>query len=169
MNARIVASLAIANTIVAAMHAGWSANAQSTPVSSEAGAETAIRAVFEEQLAAWAAGDGTAFGATVTEDSDLIAFDGTHVIGRQTIAAFMQTQFDTVLAGTHVVAEPVRIRFITDGAAVMIAAGGVIFPGETEIPPERMSIQTFVLSNHNGQWLIEAFQNTRVDPVSGGG
>lgn len=167
MNSWIVASLAIAITS-AAMLPGWSANAQSTPVSAEAGAETAVRAVLKEQLAAWAAGDGAAFGATVTDDSDLIAFDGTHVIGRQNIASFMQEQFDTVLAGTRVSAEPVRIRFISDGAAVMIAEGGVIFPGETEIPPERLSIQTFVLSKQDGRWLIEAFQNTRIDPVTGG-
>lgn len=137
--------------------------ASPTPVSSETD-EAAVRAVLEAQLAAWAAGDGAAFGATVTEDSDLIAFDGTHVVGRQDIASFMQKQFDTILAGTRVVAEPVRIRFISDDTVVMITEGGVIFPGESAVPAERFSIQTFVLTKQDGTWLIEAFQNTRIAP-----
>jgi uncharacterized protein (TIGR02246 family) len=138
--------------------------ASPTPESPESGDEAAVRAVLEAQLAAWAAGDGAAFGATVSEDSDLIAFDGAHVVGRPAIASFMQKQFDTVLADTRVAAEPARIRFINDDSAVMITEGGVIFPGESAVPAERFSIQTFVLSKQDGTWLIEAFQNTRIAP-----
>jgi uncharacterized protein (TIGR02246 family) len=162
----IITSLAL--VVVTALPSALNAGHQGTPpVSSEAD-ETAVRAVLERQLAAWAAGDGTAFGATVTEDSDLITFDGTHVTGRQTIASYMQQAFDTVLADTRVEAAPVRIRFLNDDTAVMITEGGVVFPGEAEVPSERFSIQTFVLTKQDGQWLIEAFQNTRIDPATRG-
>jgi uncharacterized protein (TIGR02246 family) len=138
------------------------AHAQATPGAARGEDEEDVRAVLAAQLAAWAAGDGTAFAATVTEDSDLITFDGMHLEGRQAIASAMQHQFDTVLAGTHVEAEPVRIRFLTEDTVVMITTGGVVFPGEHGVPAERASIQTFVLGKEDGAWLVEAFQNTRI-------
>jgi uncharacterized protein (TIGR02246 family) len=160
-----VLGFAIVVVVWMALPGRWSVNAQGTSTLANANEESAARSVLEAQLAAWAAGDGAAFGATVTEDSDLIAFDGTHLVGRQAIAAFMQKQFDTVLAGTQVVAEPVRTRVINDEIVVMITEGGVIFPGEAEVPAEHMSIQTFVLTKENDRWLVDAFQNTRLAPA----
>jgi uncharacterized protein (TIGR02246 family) len=63
------------------------------------------------------------------------------------------------------VAEPVRTRVINDEIVVMITEGGVIFPGEAEVPAEHMSIQTFVLTKENDRWLVDAFQNTRLAPA----
>lgn len=163
MSRIVVFGFVMAVIVGLAMLGERGADAQSTPVPGND--EAAVRAVLEAQLTAWAAGDGAAFAATVTEDSDLIAFDGTHLVGRQEIASFMQMQFDTVLAGIQVVAEPVRIRFIGDDSVVMITRGGVIFPGEIEVPAERDSIQTFVLTKQDGRWLVEAFQNTRIAPA----
>lgn len=133
----------------------------------EAEDEAAIRSLLERQLDAWSAGDGAAFGATYTIDGDLIAFDGTHVAGREEIIPFMQAQFDGFLKDTLVSAQPEQIRFVSDGVAIMITEGGVMFPGETEVPLERFSIQTFVATKLEGEddWLFAAFQNTRIAPL----
>jgi uncharacterized protein (TIGR02246 family) len=144
----------------------WDVHANETPGPTAGEEEADVRAVLAAQIAAWAAGDGTAFAATVTDDADLITFDGMHLQGRQAIATAMQHQFDTELAGTHVEAEPVRIRFLTDETVVMITEGGVVFPGEQTLPAERASIQTFVVARKDGGWLVEAFQNTRISPPS---
>jgi uncharacterized protein (TIGR02246 family) len=128
----------------------------------------AVRALLERQIDAWSEGSGTSFAATYTDDGDLTVFDGTHIVGRQAIASFMQVQFDGFLKGTRVLAEPKRIRFIDDSVAVMITQGGVVFPGETAVPAERFSIQTFVVTRSNGEWLFTAFQNTRIAPMGAG-
>jgi uncharacterized protein (TIGR02246 family) len=129
--------------------------------------EVAVQMLLERQLEAWREGNGAAFAATYTADGDLTAFDGTHVAGRQEIAAFMQAQFEGFLKGTRVSAQPRRIRFIGDSVAVMITEGGVMFPGETAVPAERFSIQTFVVTKSDGGWLFSAFQNTRIAPPGG--
>jgi uncharacterized protein (TIGR02246 family) len=127
--------------------------------------ESAVQALLERQLDAWARGDGAAFAATYSADGDLTAFDGTHLSGRQEIAPFMQAQFDGFLKGTRVLAQPKRIRFIGESVAVMITEGGVVFPGETAVPAERQSIQTFVATRSDEGWLFAAFQNTRIAPA----
>jgi uncharacterized protein (TIGR02246 family) len=127
----------------------------------------AIEALLERQLVAWSDGNGASFAATYTADADLTTFDGTHVAGRQEIASFMQAQFDAFLKGTRVLAAPKRIRFIGDSVAVMITEGGVLFPGETAVPPERFSIQTFLATRSDQGWLFEAFQNTRITSGTG--
>jgi uncharacterized protein (TIGR02246 family) len=126
--------------------------------------QAAIEGLLERQLDAWSAGNGAAFAATYTPDADLTTFDGTHVAGRGPIASFMQVQFDGFLKGTRVSAQPLRTRFIGDSVAVMVTQGGVMFPGETAVPPERFSIQTFVATKSDAGWLFEAFQNTRIMP-----
>jgi uncharacterized protein (TIGR02246 family) len=130
--------------------------------------EAAVRQLLERQLDAWARGNGSSFAATYTDDGDLTTFDGTHLVGRPAIASFMQVQFDGFLKGTRVLAEPKRIRFIDDSAAVMITEGGVAFPAETSVPSERLSIQTFVVTRRDGNWLFAAFQNTRITPQTTG-
>jgi uncharacterized protein (TIGR02246 family) len=155
-------SLGILVGIFGTLHLGCGDEQQYTPDAA------AIESLLERQLAAWSAGNGASFAATYTVDADLTTFDGTHVAGRQEIGAFMQAQFDAFLKGTRVSAVPKRIRFIGDSVAVMVTQGGVMFPGETAVPAERFSIQTFLVTKSDAGWLFEAFQNTRIAAPPGG-
>jgi uncharacterized protein (TIGR02246 family) len=52
--------------------------------------EDAIRAIHQRMIDAWNVGDGAGFAASFTEDADFVAFEGTHLKGRQEIALFHQ-------------------------------------------------------------------------------
>ena len=49
---------------------------------------------------------------------------------------------------------------LTDDSAAVITRTGVLNPGESEAPPERVSFATWVLVRHNGQWSLAVYANT---------
>ncbi len=65
--------------------------------------DRAIRALHQQMLDAWAAGDGDAFAAPFTADALFIGFDGSLVVGRRQIAAAHQELFDRWLKDTRLV------------------------------------------------------------------
>ena len=51
---------------------------------------------------------------------------------------------------------------MTSDVALMHVVGGTIMAGQTDIEPERNSVQTLVATKDNkGEWRLAAFQNTR--------
>lgn len=128
--------------------------------------ESAVRHLLEQVLEAWARGDGSEFAAAFAMDGDVIFFDGSHVHGRKQIATVMEQLFGTLLKGTRCIAEVKTLRFVTPDVALMQTLGGAAYPGETEVPSKRYSIQTFVAVRLQGIWTIASFQNTRVQPLN---
>jgi uncharacterized protein (TIGR02246 family) len=109
----------------------------------------------------WNRGSGEAFASPFAEDGDLVGFDGTHLKGRQEIASFHQQLFDTYVKGTRLVGKIRSVRFLTSDVALMHVVGGTIMAGQTDIEPERNSVQTLVATKNRGEWRLAAFQNTR--------
>jgi len=68
---------------------------------SDAADEDAIRAIRRKLIDAWNAGDGTGFAAAFTDDVDFVVWEGSHLNGRQELAAFTQEIFDTVVKGSR--------------------------------------------------------------------
>jgi uncharacterized protein (TIGR02246 family) len=124
--------------------------------------EAAVRGLYQQLMDGWNRGSGDAFGAVFTEDGDLVAFDGTHFVGRKEIAPFHQQLFDKWMKGTRLVGQVNYVRFLSPDVAMMHAVGGTVMPGKTEPSPERDSIQTLVATRQGGEWRLTAFQNTRV-------
>jgi uncharacterized protein (TIGR02246 family) len=130
--------------------------------SSQSADEAMIRSLYQQSLDGWNKGSGEAFGSPFAEDSDLVGFDGTHLKGRQEIASFHQQLFDTHLKGTHLFGKIKSVRFLTSDVALIHAVSGTVMPGQTNIEPERNSVQTLVATKGNtGEWHLAAFQNTR--------
>jgi len=127
--------------------------------------ERAIRDLPRHLAESWNRHDGTAYAAVFTEDSDYIAFDGTHLKGRKQNADHHQRIFDTVLRGTRLVYENVSVRFLTPDVAVMHGEGSVLMPWHATVTAGRRSIQTYVVVRQGGVWRIAAFQNARVRPM----
>lgn len=152
--------------------AGSTAVQATAPTSAAWGAaasdDASVRRLLDQPNEAWERGDATAYAAFFTEDGDLIAFDGTHVVGRTAIAGFMQQNFDGPLKNTRVSAEVRDLRFLTADVAIMHTEGAVLFPGENEIPASRNSVQTFVATRTDEGWRIAAFHNTRIQPAGDG-
>jgi uncharacterized protein (TIGR02246 family) len=127
--------------------------------------EQAVRALYHRLMDGWNQGSGTAFAAVFTNDGDLVAFDGTHLKGREQIASFQQQLFDKYLKGTRLVGEVRDVRFLDPETAVMHAVGNTIMRGKQKPSRQRASIQTLVAVRRDSEWRVAAFQNTRIRPM----
>lgn len=124
--------------------------------------EAAISAFPRRMIDAWNRGSGSGFAAAFTDDADFVAFEGTHLQGRDRIAAFHQQAFDTAVKGSRLVAGRVAfVRFPAPGVAVMHATVGVILPGEETASPSRDSMQLSVAVKRDGEWRLCALLNAR--------
>ena len=129
--------------------------------SSQATDEAAIRTLYQQVMDGWNRGNGDAFAAPFADDADFVAFDGSYFTGRREIAAFHQLLFDQFLHGTSLVGKVRSARFLTPDVAVMHAVGGTVMPGQSDLEPERNSVQTLVATKREGAWQLAAFQNSR--------
>jgi uncharacterized protein (TIGR02246 family) len=85
--------------------------------------------------------------------------------GRQQIASFHQMLFDKFLKGSRLIGRIRSVRFIAENVAIMIAVGGTVMTGQSDIEPERNSIHTIVAVKHDSNWYFTAFQNSRVQYI----
>src|ERR687885_1684315 len=127
--------------------------------------EAAIRTLYQQMIDGWNKGSGQAFAAPYTDDSDFIGFDGTYMKGRQQIASFHQMLFDKFLKGSSLIGRIRSVRFIAENVAIMIAVGGTVMTGQSDIEPERNSIHAIVAVKHDSNWYFTAFQNSRVQYI----
>ena len=113
-------------------------------------------------VAAWNRGDADAFAAPFTDAADFVAFEGTHLQGRDQVAAFHRQIFATVVKGTHLEGGVRFVRLLAGDRAVMHAwARYTNLPGVHPPTPGRLSMQLFVATKRGGQWLVDAMQNSR--------
>jgi len=121
----------------------------------------AIRAILQQMADAWNAGDGIAFAAPFADDADFIAFEGTHLKGRQEIAAFHVDAFDTVVKGSHLEGQVQFVKFLNPELAVMHSHAEITLGGQAEAAPSRDSMELFVVTKHDGCWQATAMMNGR--------
>jgi uncharacterized protein (TIGR02246 family) len=136
---------------------------ESEPVNSKASDGAAIRQLFQNMITSWNKGDGEAYAAQFTEDSDYIAFDGTHFKGRKANAENHQKLFDSFLKGSTLEGQRVTdLRFLTPDVALLHMMGTVKLKWQKKPAPGRFSIQTMVAVKQNGEWKFAAFHNSRI-------
>lgn len=123
--------------------------------------EAAIRALLWQLIDGWNQGSGEAFAAPFADDADFVAFDGTYFKGRREIASFHTMLFDRILRGTRLVGKVRGVRFLTPEVALMHAVGSTVMQGESDLEPDRNSVQTLVALKRHGEWRLAAFQNSR--------
>jgi uncharacterized protein (TIGR02246 family) len=127
-----------------------------TPIPAED--ERAVLATFDATSGAWADGDANAFVEWYAEDATVI-LPGFHLRGKGDIGAGMGTAFAGPLSGSRRIHAVQSVRFLADDAAIVITRSATAFPGETEPPAERRDLATWVLSRHDGRWLVEAYHS----------
>ena len=121
----------------------------------------AVAAIPMAMIEAWNRGDGGGFAARFGDAADFIAFEGTHLRGRDAIAEFHTRLFATDLAGSRLEGGVRFVRALDDDHAVVSAVAGTILPGEASRNPARESMQLFVAVRSDDGWTIEAVQNAR--------
>ncbi|MFJ6718692.1 MULTISPECIES: SgcJ/EcaC family oxidoreductase [unclassified Streptomyces] len=138
---------------------------QSTPAH-RAEDTAAIQALLRRSAAAWADGDGTAYGACFTDDATDVTYVGTVYHGGREIGRAHQALFDSFLKGTRLFLDLVDLRFYGSDAAVTVTRGDVRkFSGEaTEAgkPVKLGKLATYtVIRDPDGHWRVAAVQKTQ--------
>ncbi len=123
--------------------------------------EDAIRAIHHKMIDAWNAGDATAFIAPFTDDADFVAFEGTHLKGREEMTLFHRRIFETVVKGSRITGDVKFVRFMSPAQAVMHSFIAYAPAGQPEATPSRDSMQLTVVSKRDGEWRVEALVNAR--------
>jgi uncharacterized protein (TIGR02246 family) len=133
-------------------------------------AEADVRAVLGRLTQAWNDGDAAAYGRLFTEDADYVTFFGLNMPGRARIEDGHRALFEGPLKGSKLTGRldvGTKVRFVRPDVAIAVAGGGSSLTGADTTDDGRASTVSFVLVQEDGEWLITAFQNTRVsDPRS---
>lgn len=121
--------------------------------------QAAVAAFPARIVEAWAKNDAEAFAAAFTEDATMV-LPGVFKQGRTEIGAYMAAAYDGFLKGTRVTGSPIALRPFSADSVLLITAGGVLFPGETEVAAERAIRASWLLARQDGEWLLTAYQNS---------
>ncbi|MEU8349483.1 SgcJ/EcaC family oxidoreductase [Streptomyces sp. NPDC048845] len=120
--------------------------------------ETAVRALFEDLLAAWNRRDARAYAALFAPDGALVGFDGSQVRGSE-----VEEHLTPVFAD-HPTASYVwkvrEVRSLAGGAVLLRAVAGMVPPGGSEPNPVANAVQSLVAESRNGVWRVVLFHNT---------
>jgi len=119
----------------------------------------AIKDILGNLYKAWDAGDADAFVADYTQDATAI-MPGSYRTSKEEVRQGMTVGFASFLKGSTNVDELQSIRFLGENAAVAVSKTSLRFPGETEVPAERVVNATWVLEKRDGAWLIAAYHNS---------
>ncbi|HWT07343.1 MAG TPA: SgcJ/EcaC family oxidoreductase [Xanthomonadales bacterium] len=129
----------------------------SDPTKIRAGAEAIAAAL----TAAWNAADAAAFANQFATDADFVNIFATHVAGRSEIEQLHKTVFDTIYKGSRNTFTVEEIRALGEHAAVAHIRAHLHVPSGP-LTGEISTLATAVLVQDRHGWLIDAFQNTRV-------
>ncbi|MEV4058022.1 SgcJ/EcaC family oxidoreductase [Amycolatopsis sp. NPDC049688] len=133
-------------------------------------AEAEVRGVLDRLTDAWNCGDAAAYGRLFTEDADYVTFFGVNFPGREAIESSHRALFEGPLKGSKLtgsLGEEAKVRFVRPDVAVVVVGGGSSLTGAEVADEGRESTVSFVLVREGGEWLITAFQNTRVSDPRG--
>ena len=122
----------------------------------------AVLAVIQAGYAAWEANDANEFVAVYLDDATVVQ-PGVHKKNRQEIRTTMAAAFGGPLKGSRIIDTPQDVRFLNDETAVVVSEGGIVFPGETTCPSDRMVRATWVVAKRDGDWFIAAYHNSPVN------
>lgn len=121
--------------------------------------EEAIRALIDQQVKGWAAGDPAAYASVFTADADYITFLGSHYTGRDAIAASYVPLFRRLLKGTRLLIDVTEVRFLTPDVALVHANASVV-KGARRRNRRTARVNTSVAVRADGRWQLASSQNT---------
>jgi uncharacterized protein (TIGR02246 family) len=124
--------------------------------------DSAVLAVLSGILTAWADNDVDAFVAWYADDATVV-IPGSFMQDKQVIRAGMAAAFAGPLKGSRRVVEVQSVRLLGDDAAIVIGKSGIVPTGESETPADRWTLATWVLSEHDGNWLVDAYHDSPVN------
>lgn len=121
-------------------------------------AEAAVRALYDDLLAAWTRGDARGFAALFASDGALIDDDGGHVPGAR-IEEHLTPFFADEVPASYV-SKVREVRPLNDGVVLLCAIAGMTPPGRTVLDPAANSVQSLVAQKQSDGWRIALFHTT---------
>jgi uncharacterized protein (TIGR02246 family) len=120
--------------------------------------EQAVRKALSSFVEIWNRNEmQTSFGKLFTSDADFVVISGTYLKGRDEIVAHHIKIRAGVYGDSHLVWNPVRVKFVRPDVAVAEVATEITFGQD-----KRNTFATIVLVQEDSQWLITSMQNTLV-------
>lgn len=125
--------------------------------------ENLIKAKIQMLMDGWNTKSGKLFAAPFAEHADYVVINGDKIKGREVIDRGHQHIFDTIYKDTKIDLEMEQIRFLKEDIAIVHVKGKRTGTSFGKLANEQARI-TLVLAKNNGEWWIEAFQNTNIEP-----
>ena len=124
--------------------------------------ETAIRNVETGLQEAWNHHDAKAFASLFTEDADCVNVVGWWWKGRPQIESKVADSHVFMFRDSTYTNDEVHIRFLTAQTAVVHVRWSMVGHRNPDGTPgqPRKGIQTHILQEQEGKWLIAVFNNT---------
>jgi uncharacterized protein (TIGR02246 family) len=132
--------------------------------------ETAIRKIIQDEIAAWDAGDASAFARRFATDGTFTNIRGQFFTGREAFTDRHDFIFKGMYRGTTMKQDIVSLRFVRPDVAVVETLTAVIgiqkpMPGMSVDAHGRVRSRLLqVIVKDGGEWKISAFHNTDVRP-----
>lgn len=124
----------------------------------------ATASLTQRMIAAWAAQDAETIANLFVEDGTMI-LAGTYCDSRTAIQDYFTRAFQGGYRGTQVTGKPLASRFFGPDAGVLLTAGGVLEPGETEVSDKQAIRASWTVVRRDGEWRLATYQNTPRDRV----
>ena len=118
-----------------------------------------IKVLYHNLIHAWNNRNAKNMANQFTEQGELIGFDGSQAIGRNTIFAHLEPIFaeHPTPPFTTCIKD---VQFLSTEVAMLRAIAGMIPPEGTELDSNFNAHQTLLAVKENDEWHIELFQNT---------
>ena len=133
------------------------------------GDDASVRALQQQQSAAWNAHDIGAYAALFTTEADVVNVLGWHWRSRAELEQKLGRAFASVFARSRMTIGDVSVQFLTPDVAVAHVRWtmtGALSPTGSGTDVPQQGIQTQVLIKRGGVWRIRDFQNTNSIPES---
>jgi uncharacterized protein (TIGR02246 family) len=132
--------------------------------------ETAIRAIIQEEIAAWNSGDAPAYSRHFAPDGTFTNIRGQFFTGRQAFLERHEYLFKDPFQGSTLKQDVVSLKFVRPEVAVvevLTSLTGIrqLSPGMH--PDEKGRLRTRLLQvmvKDGGEWKVAAYHNTDVKP-----
>lgn len=125
----------------------------------------AVEAIIVAIQAGWKAGDGQQLAAPFAEHARFVSWDGQVLQGKEAIAEHHQRAFNGPLKGTEMRLTVDEVRAL-DGETLVAFTSGRAGPAGTPLDGPAESAQILVCRVEGSHAIVEAFQNTRLRPIT---
>lgn len=127
--------------------------------SSTSNDEIAVRALYQRLIESWNRRDASAYAECFSAEGIAIGFDGSQMVGANSIKDSLSGIFAHHPTAAYITIVRQVSRPSPD-SYLILAAAGMIPPGQKTIKAEVNAIQSMVACRSSQEWKITLFQNT---------